>query len=99
MQICIEKEVQKFSISNDGVKQIEETVPLFGAPKQDEYRRQIANHREIHAREIADKTKVSPIETAPDLYDEINKEIDSLRGVPVHFLYNDRFAKEPCKVA
>jgi hypothetical protein len=96
---ALEKEVKKFTITNDGLKLIEETVPLFGAPKQDEYRRLIANHREIHAREVADKTKVSPIETAPVLYDEINKEIDALRGVPEYKLYNDRFGKKPGKVA
>ena len=96
---ALEKKVKKFTITNDGLSLTEDEVPLFGGPKQDEYRRLIANHREIHAREVADKTKVSPIETTPVLYEEINKEIDALRGEPEYKLYSDRFAKEPGKLA
>jgi len=96
---ALEKKVKKFTISNNGLKLIEETVPLFNGEKQDKYRRLIATRREMHEREVADKTKVSPIETAPVLYAEINKEIDALRGKPEYLLYSDRFGKKPGKVA
>ena len=95
----LEFNVTEMTISNDGLNLVENKVPLFDGQKHDEYRRLIANHREIHAREIADKTKVSPIVTAPDLYDEINKEIDSLRGVPEYLLYSARFGKKPGRVS
>jgi len=94
LETALNKKVNKFEIKNEGLlligDQPKDKVPLFTDAEINMYLTKIADTRETHQRDLDAKTKVSPIETDPDLYETINQEIDGLVNVPPLNLYNER---------
>ena len=83
------KKVKQIVIKGDGLVTDEVEIDLFNAKEQDNYRRLIANHREINRRDAEDRAKVAPIDTDPVLYEEINGEINGLSAFSPIVLHKD----------
>ena len=90
LETVLDKQVTTFTIKNDVLLLIEKTVPIFSPAEINQHLNKIADVREAHQREVDAKTKVATIETDPDLYEDINQSIDSLRNIPAITLYDQR---------